>query len=200
LSKNARTHLYKDPIFKSAMKGIKPLALPSSGNVFNELVKAIAYQQISYKAADTIYGRFLGLVGEDFLPEDLLMYDSEDYRGVGFSRQKAAYVFNIAEYFQEHDLFDFDWSTQSDEEILTSLTTIKGVGEWTAQMILMFELHRPDVLPVKDLAVQQVMQELYGIKEEKAALLKKMKEIAESWRPHRTTASLYLWGWKRANP
>jgi len=198
-NRKALTKLRKDPIFKEAMAKIKPLELEASGNVFNELVKAIVYQQISFKAADTIYGRFEDLVGKAYLPKDLLCYDIEDFRGVGFSKQKATYVLNIAHYFQDENLYDCDWSQYTDEEIINSLTTIKGVGEWTVQMILIFELHRPDVLPTKDLAIQQVIQELYGLIEEKKALLLKMEEVAEAWRPHRTLATLYLYAWKRAS-
>ena len=197
--KKALNKLNKDPVFKKAMKKIQPVALLPSGNVFNELVKAIVYQQISVRAADTIYSRFEHLVGTDYMPADLLQHSPEDFRGVGFSKQKASYVLNIAEYFEEHNLYSCDWSTLSDEEITKMLTTIKGVGVWTVQMILIFELHRPDVFPSKDLAIQQVMQALYGIKEEKRALLKKMEEQAEVWRPYRTLATLHLWGWKRAS-
>ncbi len=198
-NRKALTKLRKDPIFKTAMAKIKPIELEASGNVFNELVKAIVYQQISFKAADTIYGRFEDLVGKAYLPQDLLHYDIEAFRAVGFSKQKATYVLNIARYFKDENLYDCDWSQYTDEEIINSLTTIKGVGEWTAQMILIFELHRPDVLPTKDLAIQQVMQELYGLTEEKKALLLKMEEVAEQWQPYRTLATLYLYGWKRAS-
>ena len=197
--RKAKKKLNEDPIFKAAMKKIRPIDLLPSGNVFNELVKNIVYQQISYKAAETIYGRFEKLVGTGYLPADLLVYAPEDFRAVGFSNRKATYVLNIAQYFKDNDLYDCDWSQLSDEEIITTLSNIKGVGEWTAQMILIFELHRPDVLPTKDLAIQQVMQELYGIKEVKKDLLKKMVELAEPWRPYRTLATLYLYGWKRAS-
>lgn len=196
---SAKRHLNKDPLFKAAMKGIKPIAMTPAGNVFNELVRAIAYQQISYKAAHTIYGRFEQLVGTDFTPEDLLSRTFEEFREIGFSTQKANYTHNIAEFFKEKKLLYFDWDTLSDKEIMDLLTEIKGVGRWTVQMILMFELHRPDVFPAKDLAIQQSIMEIYGFIAEKKALLQKMEEIAAAWQPHRTLASLYLWGWKRAH-
>ncbi len=177
------------------------LELPQSGNVYNELVKSIAYQQISYKAADTIYGRFLQLVGgEYFSPEDVLLLEDDELRAVGFSRPKVTYVQNIARFFQEKALFTFDWSTMTDAEIIKLLTEIKGVGEWTVQMVLIFELMREDVFPAKDLGIQQAMIGVYELKEEKKHLIKKMNEIAENWKPYRTWATLYLWAWKRENP
>ena len=199
MSLKAKRHLNKDPLFKAAMKGIKPIALPRSGNVFNELVKAIVFQQISYKAADTIYARFLDLVGEAYTPEDLIERSFEEFRGIGFSTQKANYTHNIARYFEEKSLLHFDWELLSDSDIIDLLTEIKGVGNWTVQMILMFELQRPDVFPVKDLAIQQAMMAIYEFQLKKKPLIKKMEEIGQQWKPYRTLASLYLWGWKRAH-
>jgi len=192
--------LRKDKVFRAAMKGISPIDLPSAGNVFNELVKAILYQQISVKAADTIYARFVDKLGtEEYRPAKLLKVPTEDLRALGLSSQKSRYVHNIATHFKEHKLYGQDWSTLSDEEIIQTLSDIKGVGEWTAQMILIFELHRPDVLPVKDLAIQQVMIELYALDALKPkALYRQMEAVAEAWRPHRTLATQYLYGWKRA--
>jgi len=200
MSRKAKNHLFKDPIFKQAMTGLKPLKLPQSGNVFNELVKNIVYQQISYKAADSIFGRFLDLMGkEKFPPKHILKFDHETLRSVGLSNQKANYIRNISEFFKDNKLYRKNWDKLSDEEIVKLLTEIKGVGTWTVEMILLFELQRPDVFPFKDLAIQQSMQHLYQIKEEKKALINKMIEIAEQWRPYRSTATLYLWSWKRAN-
>lgn len=197
----AKKQLSKDPIMKKVVKEVSFLNLDKSGNVFNELVKAIAYQQISYKAADTIYGRFLKLVGGEFFsPDEVLLLDDSELRAVGFSRQKAQYSQNIARFFREKDLFTCNWDEYSDQEILDLLTQIKGVGSWTVEMVLIFELQRPDVFPVKDLGIQQAMQGLYKLKSEKRALHKEMEAIAEAWKPHRTIASLYLWAWKRENP
>jgi len=198
--KKGKSHLFKDPIFKRAMSSITALDLPKSGNVYNELVKNIVYQQISYKAADSIYGRFLKLLGkENYRPALLLKKDHEELRSVGLSNQKANYVKNISEFFQQEKLYKCDWSKLSDTEIVELLTQIKGVGTWTVEMILLFELERPDVFPYKDLAIQQSMQALYGLKLEKRALTDKMQEIAETWKPYRSLATLYLWSWKRAN-
>ena len=201
IHKKALQHLRKDPKMREIIKSTTYLELPQSGNVYNELVKSIAHQQISYKAADTIYGRFLQLVGgEYFSPEDVLLLGDDELKAVGFSRPKVTYVQNIARFFQEKELFTFDWNTLTDKEIIKLLTEIKGVGEWTVQMVLIFELLREDVFPSKDLGIQQAMIGVYKLKEEKKALITKMNEIAQNWQPYRTWATLYLWAWKRVNP
>lgn len=200
MSKKADKHLSKDPIMKKIVKEHKKLSLPKSKTVFHELLKSIVYQQISIKAAATIHARFIDFIGtDDFLPEDLLHYNAEEFRPAGLSARKCNYVLNIAQYFVDNKIEESDWEEMSDEEILERLVSIKGVGEWTVQMILIFQLDRPDVLPVKDLAIQQTMAKLYNIKSEKAKLLKDMVKVAEPWKPYRSAASLYLWAWKRAN-
>ncbi len=200
MSKKADKHLSKDPIMKKIVKEHKMLSLPKSKTVFHELLKSIVYQQISIKAAATIHGRFIDFIGtDDFLPEDLLHYGPEEFRTAGLSARKCDYILNIAQYFVDNKIEESDWEEMSDEEILERLVSIKGVGEWTVQMILIFQLNRPDVLPVKDLAIQQTMVKLYNIKSEKAKLLKDMVKVAEPWKPYRSAASLYLWAWKRAN-
>ena len=117
-------------------------------------------------------------------------------RAVGLSRQKAAYVKNVADFFIEHNLMDKDWTKESDEAILSLLTQIKGVGQWTVEMILMFTLHRPDILPLDDLVIRNSMIGLYGVEAKGRALKKRLLEIAEPWRPYRTWASRYLWQYK----
>lgn len=201
MSDKALRHLQKDPTLKAAIRGLSPLYLPGAGNVFNELVKGIAYQQISYKAADTIFGRFIDLIGtESYTPEALLALPHQDLRAIGFSTQKANYSHNIANYFIDHKLYHCQWDNYSDTEIIKKLTAIKGVGKWTVHMILLFELIREDVFPAKDLAIQQSMQTLYNIELDKKALLIEMEKIAEQWRPYRSLATLYLWAWKRVHP
>lgn len=134
---------------------------------------------------------------EKYKPGHLVKVKFEDLRSVGFSTQKANYALNIGQFFKKKKLYNFDWSKLSDKDILDLLTQIKGVGSWTVEMILIFQLDRPDVFPVKDLAIQLVMQELYKVESEKSQLIKDLNIIAESWRPFRTYASLYLWAWRR---
>lgn len=200
MSKKADKHLSKDPVLKEIIKNHQKLSLPKSKTVFHELVKSIVYQQISIKAAETIHNRMIDYIGtDDFLPEDLLLYSVDELRTVGLSNQKSGYILNIANFFVENKIEEDDWEKMSDEEIVEKLIGIKGVGEWTIQMILIFQLDRLDILPVKDLAIQQTMVRLYNIKSEKSKLLKDMIKKAEPWRPYRSIASLYLWAWKRAN-
>ncbi len=200
MSKKADKHLSKDPVLKEIIKNHQKLSLPKSKTVFHELVKSIVYQQISIKAAETIHNRMIDYIGtDDFLPEDLLLYSVDELRTVGLSNQKSGYILNIANFFVENKIEEEDWEKMSDEEIVEKLIGIKGVGEWTIQMILIFQLDRLDILPVKDLAIQQTMVRLYNIKSEKSKLLKDMIKKAEPWRPYRSIASLYLWAWKRAN-
>lgn len=197
--KKARKHLIEDPLIGHIVQHHEPLILNASGNVFCELVKNIVYQQISYKAADTIFNRFVDLVQkEKYQPEDILKFDFDTLKSVGLSRQKTNYILNISRHFYDKDLFDKDWSLDSDEEIIKELTTIKGVGIWTAKMILIFELKRPDVWPYEDLAIQHVVKELSQIQVEKKQLNRELVKIAEPWRPFRTIAGLYLWSYRRS--
>ena len=191
--------LYQDPILANAIKGLNALNLEACGNVYHELVKNIVYQQISYKAADSIYAKFLLLTGsEDYHPQRILEFAHEDLRSAGLSNQKANYIRNISEYFIEEKLLDFDWEKLDDDQIIALLCQIKGVGHWTAKMILIFQLGREDVFPFEDLAIQYVIQELYDLKEEKSDLKRRLIEIAELCRPFRTMASLYLWSYRRS--
>ncbi|NNF21122.1 MAG: DNA-3-methyladenine glycosylase 2 family protein [Saprospiraceae bacterium] len=198
--RKVKNHLKKDIILEKLIASTDMLKLPKSGNVFNELVKAIVYQQISYKAADSIYSRFIELFdSEKYMPAELSKQKFEDLRSAGLSNQKANYVKNIALFFEEHQLINCDWERLSDEEIIDLLTRIKGVGTWTVHMILIFQLCRPDVFPDKDLAIQIVMKKLYRINSEKRQLLVDMNKIAHNWSPYRSFASLYLWSWRRDN-
>jgi len=114
------------------------------------------------------------------------------------SRQKAGYLLNIAEYFIENKNIEEIIATLNDDEVITHLTTIKGVGVWTVKMVLMFYLQRQDVFPYEDLAIAQVLRTLYKISEEKKMAKSEMIAVAENWKPYRSTASFYLWAWKRA--
>lgn len=171
----------------------------SGTDVYFDLLESIVSQQLSVKAAATIHGRFVGLF-EDGLPhpEKLLALDVPTLRAVGLSNQKAGYMLNVANFFVTEKLHGVDWSTMTDEEIIKRLTAIKGVGRWTVEMILMFTLNRPDILPVDDLGIQNAIKRLYELEETGKALRIRMVEIAEPWRPYRTHACRYLWKWKDA--
>jgi len=195
----ARRHLSNDERLRPLVAAIQPAASQSAGDLYAELVESIIYQQLSIKAAATIHKRFLGLFPEGYPnPEALVKLDTESLRGVGLSYQKANYVRNVAEFFLAENLIGYNWDNHEDEEILKRLTQIKGVGRWTVEMILMFTLKREDVFPMDDLGVQNSMIKLYGLTETGKALRQRMVEIADTWRPYRSWACVYLWRWKDA--
>lgn len=190
-------HLSKDKVLKAAISSINLPKRNPSNDVYGGLIRSIVSQQLSVKAAETIYSRFANLF-EDKYPHAELLLSIEDtqLRAVGLSGQKTKYVKNVALFFQEQSLFNKDWSKESDDNIISILTQIKGVGTWTVEMILLFVLSREDVFPVLDLGVQNGIKQLYGIKAEKKELYAKMEEIAHIWKPYRSIACLYLWAVK----
>ncbi|HMQ62336.1 MAG TPA: DNA-3-methyladenine glycosylase 2 family protein [Flavilitoribacter sp.] len=197
MDKKILAHLSKDPIMAKVVAGTPLEMRHAPHDPYFSLIRAIVFQQLSGKAAETIHNRFLSLFEGGYPhPDQLMNMEMETLRSVGLSRQKGTYVQNVAAFFEEHKLLDKDWEALTDEYLLKTLTRIKGVGQWTVEMLLMFTLNRPDILPVDDLGIQQAMQRLYGIEEKGKQLHKRMLEIAEAWRPYRTYASLYLWRWK----
>jgi DNA-3-methyladenine glycosylase II len=190
-------HLSKDPVLA---KLVKKIPFPQSSNtkgVYQDLLGSIISQQLSGKVATVIENRFLALF-EDGVPhtEKVTALEIPVLRSVGLSNQKATYMRNVAEFFQREKLENHDWASMADEDIIRYLTQIKGVGKWTVEMILMFSLRRPDVLPVDDYGIQSAIVQLYGLTETKKALRDRMVEIAEPWRPYRTYACYYLWRYK----
>ncbi len=165
------------------------------GDVYFGLIRSITHQQLSGRAAGTIFGRFLELFPDGYPhPTQLLELSVGDLRAVGMSRPKAGYLRRVAEFWLEHRLINQDWSIYSDEEIIDLLTTIKGVGRWTVEMVLMFILHRPDLLPIDDLVVRRNLIALFDLHELKGkALVNSLTEAAEPWRPYRSFASRFLW-------
>jgi DNA-3-methyladenine glycosylase II len=165
-----------------------------TANLFVDLVEDIVAQQLSGKVADTIFKRFCNIFPDSIpTPALLAQCTTEELRAVGLSNAKANYVRNIASYALENNLSVEYIDSLTDEEITKELTKIKGVGVWTAQMVLIFSLNRPDVFPVGDLAIQQGMQKLYGIDKSGKELLNAISVLAEQWRPNRTTGTRYVW-------
>ena len=162
-------------------------------DVYGALVRSITGQQLSVKAAASIYGRLLERFdGHPPTPEQILADDPEELRvACGFSRAKVAYLRSLAEHVLSGEL-EIDRLTELDDgEVIRELTAVKGIGEWTAHMFLMFTLHRPDVLPVGDLGVRNAAMRAYGL--DAPPPPKALEELAEPWRPYRTRACLYLW-------
>lgn len=191
----------QDPVLKPVIASVGPLDFTESGDIYYDLLSSIVSQQLSGKAATTIFNRFLTLFPDQYPhAERLAALDTTTLRNVGLSNQKAAYLKNVALFSQQFNLEQHDWAGAGDEEIIKLLTQIKGVGTWTVQMLLMFTLNRPDVFPVDDLGIQQGMVKLYQLDAEGKALKKQMEAVAERWRPWRTVACRYVWRWKDAIP
>ncbi len=163
---------------------------------FTTLTRAIVGQQISVKAADSVWAK-LEVAVQPFSAATMLALPDETLRACGLSGQKVAYSKNIAQFFITHPFTLHDWDDHRDDEVLALLTGIKGVGEWTAQMFMMFHLHRPDILPTKDIGLLKAMH-LYcsSIKLKKNNKYHKpdiYERSARVWMPYRTVATWYLW-------
>ena len=191
--KKIREHLSRDSILKSILSDKIPAHRGGETDLFNDLIRSITGQQLSTKAAAKIYGRFRDLYDTAPAPKQVLDTAHETLRSIGFSNQKAKYAHNVARYFEENSWTESEYAQMSDEELITQLTEIKGVGKWTVQMILMFSLDRPDVFPVDDLGIKNAMVKLYHLEETGSALKKNMQQIAENWTPYRSYACYYLW-------
>lgn len=193
-------HLKKDHKLQEIIQKTTITPFSPSGKVYFDLLESIVSQQLSVRVADTIFQRFCALFPNNYpSPDALQAINTEQLRLVGLSNQKAGYMKNVATFALEHGLENHPWSNYSDTEIINILTQIKGVGRWTAQMILMFTLGRPDIFPVDDLGIQQAIIRLYALPETGKALHQRMQEIATNWSPHRTIACRYLWAWKNQN-
>jgi len=159
---------------------------------FAALVRSIVYQQLSGKAAGTIYGRFTATLGRrQPNPQSILATAPEKLREAGLSRQKAAYITDLAAKVDGGELSLRRLRHLSDEEVIEQLTRVKGIGRWTAHMFLMFHLGRLDVLPVGDLGIRAGFRDAYGLGELPDAAT--MEEIAAPWVPYRSVGSWYLW-------
>jgi len=193
----ALAHLKKDKILKKVIDQIQIEYDDEMVDVFVYLVRSIISQQLSTKVAATIYDRLIHHDDIDPIdPHSFLRVPDDELRALGLSYQKAKYVKNVCQYFIDKDISPEEWQAMDNDKIIKKLTTIKGIGVWTVQMVLMFALHRPDVFPTGDLGIQLGMKQIYGIDKEKKELIKEMNRIAESWSPYRTIASRYIWRYK----
>jgi DNA-3-methyladenine glycosylase II len=161
-------------------------------DAYGALLRAIVGQQLSVKAARTIYERFIALFdGRTPTPEQLLEVDTDALRAAGLSGAKARYVRSLAEHVISGELELDRLDELSDERVTAELVAVKGLGQWTADMFLIFHLGRPDVLPVGDLGVRRAVERLYGFEGLPSAA--ELEALGERWRPWRSLASLYLW-------
>ena len=185
----------RDPRLGALIKKVGRCRLPDSrkSSPFSSLVRAILSQQLSGKAADTIEGRVVALVGgrDRLSPAALLAADQTALREAGVSWPKISYLRDLAERVQDGRLDLDSLEQQHDEAVVIAITEVKGLGRWSAEMFLMFRLNRPDVFPVADLGIVKGVQKLLGMKRRPKP--RTMLRAAEAWRPYRSVAAWYLW-------
>ena len=185
--------LRKDPKMRSIIKKYGVPSLTREGTPFQALVRAIIYQQLSGKAAGTIFARFRALFpGKKFpTPSQVSTVPVETLRAVGLSGQKASYLHDLAQKFADGTISVRRLRAMPTPELTTHLTQVKGVGVWTVHMFSIFTLRRLDVLPVGDLGIRKGFQVTYGLKNLPTPA--EMEKLAEVWRPYASVASWYLW-------
>ena len=192
----AVAHLQRsDPVLARVIAAVGPFALQTRAGVFHSLARAIVFQQLAGAAARAIWQRLLQVLDADaerFCPPERLLACADDgLRAAGLSRQKLAYLRDLAAKFASGELDERELALLDDEEVIRRVTSVKGIGRWTAEMLLIFTLGRPDVLPVDDLAVRRAFQRLYAL--DHVPRPQEMTAIAEPWRPYRSVGTWYLW-------
>ena len=183
----------RDPILAPVIRrhqSRSPLDTPLQ-DPFPALVRTITAQQISTKAAATIHGRLVAHMPGGVDPHALLALTDDQMRQAGLSRQKIAYVRDLAAKVASGELPVHSLHELTDDEVIDAIVKVKGLGRWSAEMFLMFRLHRPDVLPVDDLGIVNAIHRLYGLRKRPKA--DRLRKIGEAWRPYRTVACWYLW-------
>ena len=166
------------------------LTLRSRGDAFSTLARSIVGQQISVKAAESVWRKFSATVPA-IRPEIIHAHDSDALRACGLSRSKVLYLQDLARHFVEGRLEVGRWKRMSDDELIAELTQVRGIGRWTAEMFLIFYMTRPDVLPVDDIGLQRAMSLHYNRGRPLTKL--KMNSIAKRWLPWRSVATWYMW-------
>jgi DNA-3-methyladenine glycosylase II len=188
-----RTLLRRDPVLAALIKQHGPCGIADALRVdhFSALVRAIVFQQLSTKAASTIHGRLVALMPGGVTPEALASVTDAQFRAAGVSRQKAMYLRDLCERVVGGQVNLAGIDALGDEAVIAELTRVKGIGRWTAEMFLMFRLHRPDVLPVGDLGILSAVQKAYKLRGRPTP--DRLREIGEAWKPYRSIACWYLW-------
>jgi DNA-3-methyladenine glycosylase II len=183
----------RDPVLRDLMRrhGRCGLADSQHPDPFRALVRAIVSQQLSTKTAATIFARFEALFEGRLSPAGVAALSDARLRAVGLSGQKLGYLRDLCRRLEDGSLVLAALDGMGDDEVIAALTTVKGIGRWTAEMFLMFRLHRPDVLPVGDLGIVKAMQRVYRLR--KTPSPERMIAIGERWRPYRSVACWYLW-------
>lgn len=192
----AVAHLRRaDPVLARIIDAVGPFTLQPRDGTFRSLARAIFFQQLAGPAARAIMNRVLSALDTDeqrfFTPQQLLAATDEQLRAAGLSRQKMAYLRDLAENFASGQLSEDGFAHLDDEEVIRSVSSVKGIGRWTGEMFLIFSLGHPDVLPVDDLGVRRGFQQIYRLSELPSP--EEMRRIAEPWRPYRSVGTWYMW-------
>lgn len=183
-----------DPIMAGLVKDLPAPVSRKSDDLYLSLLDSVMGQQLSTKAADAIFARFVKLFDNDYPQADqILSMEDAVLRSAGLSGAKVRYVKNIAAFHQSKPITVQRLNAMLDVDILADLTQIKGVGAWTVQMLLMFAMDRPDVFSIGDLVIRQTMVNLYHLTGTQAEQMRAMENIAVKWAPHRTLGCKYLW-------
>jgi DNA-3-methyladenine glycosylase II len=190
--RKAILHLKKsDPVLRSIIERVGAFRMEYGPPEFSSLAESIVYQQLNGAAAATIFNRFAALAGDPLTPDGVLKLTDEQLRSVGLSKQKSAYLKDLAAKTKDGRLDFARLPDLPDEEVIKYLTQVKGIGVWTAHMFLMFTLKRRDVLPTGDYGIQAAMKKHY--RKRKLPKPKDMEKIAKAWAPYRSVACWYLW-------
>jgi DNA-3-methyladenine glycosylase II len=187
--KAKRSLARRDPVMAAIMRRHPRIHLVPRGAPFHTLARAIVGQQISVAAAQSVWNRFVSLVSI-VSPEDVLKVKIKDLRSCGLSERKCEYISDLARRFADGHVHVHKWPGMDDEEIIEDLTQVRGIGRWTAEMFLMFNLLRPDVFPLDDLGLRKGIERAYF---KRKPALRTLRRLGETWRPYRSMATWYLW-------
>jgi DNA-3-methyladenine glycosylase II len=179
----------RDPVMAAIIRRYPRVHLEPRGEPFHTLARAIVGQQISVKAAQSVWNRFAALV-ENVHHEGVLKAKTRDLRACGLSGRKCEYIQDLARRFADGHVHVHRWPQMSDDEVVADLVQVRGIGRWTAEMFLMFNLLRPDVFPLDDLGLRKGIQLAYF---KRKPALSSMRRLGETWRPYRSVATWYLW-------
>jgi len=180
----------KDPVMAAIMRRHPGVFMARRGEAFMTLARAICGQQISVKAAQSVWNRVCECVGE-ITPHNVLAQKRPRLRACGLSDRKTEYIADLAQHFADGAIHEHRWPEMDDEAIIAELIDVRGIGRWTAEMFLMFNLLRPDVFPLDDLGLQKGVRLAY-FKGRKVSVAR-MRKLGETWRPWRSVATWYLW-------
>ncbi len=180
----------KDRVLRRLVPKFPGAAMETRGDPFVTLARSVVGQQISVKAAQSVWTRFSGLM-KTVKPAQVLKLSTEDMRGAGLSARKVEYLQDLATYFQTGKVSVKQWHLMEDEAIIIELVAIRGIGRWTAEMFLMFYLLRPDVLPLDDVGLLNGISKLYFSGEPVSR--SEVRDLARAWEPYRSVATWYIW-------